>query len=65
MHLFLLFNSFYRCISLIVIFFFSVQTCKNMVFFSTCACVNYFSKALERLVQAKRRMLLTMVISSY
>ncbi|PFX23889.1 ATP-dependent RNA helicase DDX55 [Stylophora pistillata] len=24
------------------------KTCKNMVFFSTCACVNYFSKALER-----------------
>ena len=27
-----------------------IQTSKNMVFFSTCACVNYFSKALERWV---------------
>lgn len=26
------------------------KTSKNMVFFSTCACVNYFSKALERLL---------------
>lgn len=29
---------------------YATQTNKNMVFFSTCACVNYFSKALERLV---------------
>ena len=34
------------CITFLWIFV--SQTCKNMVFFSTCACVNYFSKALER-----------------
>ncbi|XP_068679479.1 ATP-dependent RNA helicase DDX55-like [Montipora foliosa] len=36
--------------STLVAFLKARKTSKNMVFFSTCACVNYFSKALERLL---------------
>ncbi|XP_020609844.1 ATP-dependent RNA helicase DDX55-like [Orbicella faveolata] len=39
-----------RKFSRLVAFLKTRKTCKNMVFFSTCACVNYFSKALERLL---------------
>lgn len=39
-----------RKFSRLVTFLKTRKTCKNMVFFSTCACVNYFSKALERLL---------------
>ncbi|CAH3024194.1 unnamed protein product [Porites evermanni] len=39
-----------RKFSRLVAFLKARKTCKSMVFFSTCACVNYFSKALERLL---------------